>query len=161
MERANRQTVTSTLLVWLATGFGAGKIPKAPGTFGTVVAVPLVLVLQPLGLWPYVLMAGILALLGIVICGQAAIRMGVHDDPAIVWDEIVGYTLTMIAVPVSVSGLLAGFVLFRLFDIFKPWPISWLDRKIGGGLGIMLDDIAAAAVANLILQGFILAGWLY
>jgi len=152
--------ISTDLLLWLATGFGAGRLPWAPGTFGTVVAVPLVILLQPLGVLSYAGISLGLLLTGIVICDKAASRMGVHDDPSIVWDEIVGYAITMIAVPASVPALLAGFVLFRLFDITKPWPICWLDRNVAGGLGIMLDDVAAAMIANLILQVFIQFGWL-
>ncbi len=148
------------LLLWLATGFGVGRIHWAPGTFGTLVGVPLVLLLQPLGFLVYSLVMVGLALLGIVICGRAAKQMGVHDDPSIVWDEIVGYVITMIAVPVSATTLLSGFLLFRLLDISKPWFIGWLDRNVTGGFGIMLDDVVAAIVANMILQLMIMAGWL-
>lgn len=94
-----------------------------------------------------------------MICGKAAERMGVHDDPSIVWDEIAGYFITMLAVPSSAAALLFGFGLFRLLDISKPWPIRWLDRHVSGGLGIMLDDVAAAIVANLILRAIIPASW--
>ncbi len=146
-------------LLWLATGFGAGRLPWAPGTLGTLVAVPLVLLLQPLPLWIYSVVTLGLVLAGIVICGKAADRLGVHDHPSIVWDEIAGYLITMLAVPPSATALLSGFLLFRLFDISKPWPIRWLDHNISGGLGIMLDDVAAAIAANLMLQALIQVGW--
>ncbi len=157
MSKSGKLTLDPVL--WLATGFGAGKMPWAPGTFGTAVAVPLVMLLQPLGLWIYSVITLGLVLVGIVICGKAAERMGVHDDPSIVWDEIAGYFITMLAVPSSAAALLFGFGLFRLLDISKPWPIRWLDRHVSGGLGIMLDDVAAAIVANLILRAIIPASW--
>jgi phosphatidylglycerophosphatase A len=130
-------------VLFAAFGFGAGMSPKAPGTVGTLAAVPLYLGLLHLSppLWWGAVIA--MSLLGIWICGRAARRLGIADHPGIVWDEIVGFLLTMSAAGFSWINLLAGFVLFRLFDIAKPWPISWLDRNIKGGLGIMLDDIAA------------------
>ncbi|MBV2128037.1 phosphatidylglycerophosphatase A family protein [Arsukibacterium indicum] len=136
----------------LALGFGAGLAPRAPGTFGTLVAIPFVIALAALGLVWYLvfLLAG--TVLGIYICGKTARDVGEHDHGAIVWDEIIGYALTMLLVPVSVQSLLIGFLLFRFFDILKPWPIRWLDRRIHGGLGIMLDDLMAAVPAWLILQ---------
>ena len=84
--------------------------------------------------------------------------LGVHDHRGIVWDEIVGFLVTMTAVPVSWRVILAGFVLFRLFDILKPWPIGWLDRHVGDGLGIMLDDLLAGVLAALVLQILLRAG---
>ncbi len=137
---------------WLAFGLGAGLAPKAPGTFGTLVAVPLYLFLAPLPLPAYLAVVAALALLGVWLCGRTARDLGVHDHPGIVWDEVVGYLLTMSAAPAGWGWVLAGFVLFRLFDILKPWPIAWLDRRIGGGLGIMLDDLLAGALALAVLQ---------
>lgn len=136
----------------LALGFGAGLAPRAPGTFGTLVAIPFVIALAALGLIWYLafLVAG--TVLGIYICGKTARDVGEHDHGAIVWDEIIGFALTMLLVPVSAPSLLIGFLLFRFFDILKPWPIRWLDRRIHGGLGIMLDDLLAAVPAWLILQ---------
>jgi phosphatidylglycerophosphatase A len=134
-----------------AFGFGAGLSPKAPGTLGTLVAIPLYLAMSQL---PPPLFAGVvivMAMLGIRICGRTAAGMGVHDHPGIVWDEIVGFLITMWPVAFSWFNLLAGFVLFRLFDIAKPWPISRLDRNVKGGLGIMLDDIAAGIFAGAVL----------
>lgn len=134
-----------------AFGFGAGLSRKAPGTAGTLVAVPLYLLLQflPRPLWLCLLVA--MALVGIWICGRASRELGGLDHPGIVWDEIVGFLITMSAVAFSWFNLLAGFVLFRVFDIAKPWPISWLDRNVKGGLGIMLDDIAAGVFAGAVL----------
>ena len=136
----------------LAFGFGAGCSPKAPGTMGTLLAVGLYLPLSRLPLELYIGMLVGVTLLGIWICGRAASDLGVHDHPGIVWDEIAGYLLTMTAAPAGWLWILVGFGLFRLFDIWKPWPIGWLDRRVGGGLGIMLDDLVAAVLAAACLQ---------
>lgn len=142
----------------LAFGFGAGCSPKAPGTMGTLLAVGIYLPLSRLPLVAYGVVLAVVILVGIWICGKAAHDLGVHDHPGIVWDEIAGYLLTMLAAPEGWFWVVVGFVLFRLFDIWKPWPIGWLDLKVGGGLGIMLDDLVAALFAGLCLQG--LAHWL-
>lgn len=136
---------------FLALGFGSGLAPKAPGTFGTIAAVPLFYLLSFLSLPIQMVIIVIMSLLGIYICGEAAKQIGVDDHPAIVWDEIVGYFITMLFVPVTPLSLLVGFLLFRLFDIIKPWPISLADKKLHGGLGIMLDDILAGLAALAVM----------
>ncbi len=136
----------------LAFGLGLGLAPRAPGTFGTLLGLPLFAWLGGLPLWLYVGTVLCLALLGVWICGRAAEALGVHDHPGIVWDEVVGYLVAMMALPVSLSWMLAGFVAFRLFDICKPWLIRVLDRRVGGGAGIMLDDIAAGLFACGVLH---------
>ncbi|MCC5825794.1 phosphatidylglycerophosphatase A [Alkalimonas sp.] len=136
----------------LALGFGSGLAPKAPGTFGTLAAVPLVAALMLSPLWLYLLIVMLAWILGIYVCEVAARDVGVHDHGAIVWDEIVGLAVTMLLVPLSAWNLLLGFVLFRFFDIVKPWPIRWLDKKVAGGHGIMLDDIVAGLMACLVLH---------
>ena len=128
----------------------------APGTFGTLAAVPFYLLLHQLALLPYLLTVSVLALLGVWLCHVTSRDLGVHDHGGIVWDEMVGYWLTMAAAPAGWLWLALGFALFRLFDIWKPWPIRWADRQIHGGLGIMFDDILAAAYAWLCLQGLAL-----
>jgi len=135
-----------------AFGFGAGLSPRAPGTMGTVVAVPIVWLLLQLPLSYYLCSVVMLSLIGIYICGESARQLGVHDHPGIVWDEIVGYAITMIAVPITWQYFLAGFVLFRLFDITKPWPIREADHRLKGGLGIMLDDMMAGLVSCALLH---------
>jgi len=133
-------------------GFGSGLSPKAPGTVGTVMAIPLWLLLQQLPLLPY---AGVLVLaflFGVFCCGYTAKAMGVHDDGSIVWDEFVGFWIAMCAVPAEPVWILAGFALFRLFDIAKPWPIKWLDKQVHGGFGIMIDDVLAGVFAAVLLQ---------
>lgn len=136
----------------LAFGFGSGLSPKAPGTVGTVVAVPLYLLLAtlPLPLYALVVLAGFA--LGVYLCGKTASDLGVHDHSGIVWDEFVGYWITMFMVPEGWLWVLLGFVGFRLFDILKPWPIGLADRAISGGLGIMLDDVLAGVYACVVLH---------
>jgi len=136
----------------LALGFGSGLVPKAPGTAGTVVAIPLYLLVQPLA-WPqYLALTALLFVAGIAICAHTAARLGVHDHPGIVWDEIVGYLVTMILAPAGWLWIVTGFVLFRFFDVLKPWPIRWFDRYVHGGFGIMLDDLLAGLFAAGVLQ---------
>ncbi|MFB2657667.1 phosphatidylglycerophosphatase A [Shewanella xiamenensis] len=137
---------------FLALGFGSGLAAKAPGTFGTLAAVPLYLLLAQLPLSWYLALTLVCVLAGIYICDKAAKDMGVHDHGAIVWDEVAGLLITMIAAPAGILWLAVGFVLFRLFDILKPWPIRWLDAKVEGGFGIMIDDVLAGIFALICLQ---------
>tara|TARA_R110001583_G_scaffold2296_8_gene16944 strand:+ start:2030 stop:2506 length:477 start_codon:yes stop_codon:yes gene_type:complete len=137
---------------FLALGFGSGLAPKAPGTFGTLAAIPLFLLLAMLTPWFYLVAVIVMSIAGIYICGKAADDVGVHDHPAIVWDEFVGYFITMFMVPVSWQSVALGFLLFRLFDILKPWPISFIDKKMSGGFGIMFDDIVAGVFSLIIMQ---------
>jgi len=136
----------------LAFGLGSGAAPKAPGTFGTLAALPLCLLMQSLDSLSYLLLTLALFLLGIWLCGRTSRDLGVHDHGGIVWDEWVGLMVTLWLVPPGWIWLLAGFGLFRLFDILKPWPIGWLDRRVSGGLGIMLDDLLAGIFSLLLIQ---------
>jgi phosphatidylglycerophosphatase A len=139
----------------LALGLGAGLAPVAPGTAGTLVAV---LPAWLMAGWPWSVRIGLVAAalaLGVWLCGISARRLGVHDHPAIVWDEIAGFLALCLAVPAGPGWLAAAFVLFRFFDIVKPWPIRDVDHSLRGGLGIMLDDLIAAgygAVCLLLFQ---------
>lgn len=135
----------------VAFGFGTGLSPYAPGTFGTLVGIPFVLLMAPLGLAAQLGVVFVGFLLGIYVCGESARRLGVHDHGGIVWDEVVGYAVTMLAVPAEPLWMLAGFALFRLFDIWKPWPIREADHSLKGGLGIMLDDVLAGIFAGATL----------
>ncbi len=135
-----------------AFGFGAGAAKYAPGTFGTLAAVPLYLVMRDMAIGWYLMMTVLLFMLGVWLCERTSRDIGVHDHSGIVWDEIVGYLVTMAAAPSGWEWVVLGFLLFRLFDIWKPWPVKWCDRKIHGGLGIMLDDVVAALYAWLSLQ---------
>ncbi|MDV7105006.1 phosphatidylglycerophosphatase A [Vibrio sp. TH_r3] len=152
----------------LATGFGSGMSPIMPGTMGTLASIPLYFMLVQLPFSIYVTLVILSCVVGIKICQATSDDMMVHDHGAIVWDEFAGFWITMSLVPMmnlpatEWRWLLAGFVLFRFFDMVKPWPISWLDKRVHGGLGIMIDDIVAGAIACfcLFLLGKYL-GWMH
>jgi phosphatidylglycerophosphatase A len=151
----------------LATGFGSGLSPIIPGTMGTLASIPLYLLLVQLPLPLYLLFVAASCIIGIKICQVASDDMGVHDHGGIVWDEFAGFWITMSIVPLfnlpptEWKWLLTGFVLFRFFDMVKPWPIGWLDKRVHGGLGIMLDDIVAGAMAGIVLFAVgKFAGWI-
>ena len=140
-------------VVFLALGLGSGCSPRAPGTAGTLLAVPLCWLAQTyLSALAYALLTIALFSVGIALCGAAAERLNVPDHPSIVWDEICGFFITMTAAPPGWMWLAVGFVLFRLFDICKPWPIRQIEQHVPGGFGIMGDDVMAAAYAWLVLQ---------
>jgi len=136
---------------WIAFGFGSGLATWAPGTFGTLAAVPLYWLLQPLSLAAYLALLLVFSGIGVWACGRTARELGSKDPSAIVWDEVVGYLLAMTGSPGGWPWVLAGFVVFRLFDIWKPWPVCVLDQRVTGGLGIILDDLAAGAMAWAVL----------
>ena len=131
----------------IAFGFGAGLFPKAPGTAGTLLAVVPAWLIAGWSLPAKAAFISALFIFGVWICGESARRLQCHDHPAIVWDEVVGFLATCLVLPAEPFWLLLAFVLFRFFDIVKPWPIRDLDHRLGGGIGIMLDDIVAAAFA--------------
>jgi phosphatidylglycerophosphatase A len=136
---------------WLAFGFGSGFFPVSPGTAGTLAAVPIWLLMAGLPLWLYLTLTLLGFAVGCYFCGKTSHDMGVHDHGGIVWDEFVGYWITMIAMPISWQAALTGFILFRIFDILKPWPIRWVDKKVHGGFGIMLDDVLAGLMAWIVM----------
>ena len=150
-DKAVKDIVLGTPTGFLAFGFGSGLSPLAPGTMGTLVAVPFTFALKSLGAPGFWIVLLMLFLLGIKLCGHVSRKLGVHDHGGIVWDEMVGYWLSVAFVPLQWHWLLAAFLLFRFFDIFKPWPIRQLDKKIGGGFGIMIDDVVAALFTMMIL----------
>ena len=136
----------------LATGFGSGLSPIIPGTMGSLAAIPFWYVLHFLPLASYSLVVVIGFLIGIYICHRTSKDMGTHDHGSIVWDEFIGMWITLMAIPVvNWQWVLAGFVVFRIFDMWKPWPIRWFDRNVHGGLGIMIDDVVAGVVAAAVL----------
>jgi phosphatidylglycerophosphatase A len=137
---------------FLGLGFGSGLAPIAPGTFGTLAAIPIYLLMQSLSLTLYLVLTTLAFIVGIWICQQSADWLGKEDPSAVVWDEIVGYLITMIAAPTGWLWIVLGFVFFRFFDILKPWPINLADREIHGGLGIMVDDVIAGIFAGILLQ---------
>jgi len=137
---------------WLAYGFGAGLSPMAPGTLGTLVAIPIYLVLANLPSLVYAVALAALIAVGIWACGKVAAESDEDDPPAIVWDEVVGFLVAMAAAPVvSLAWIIMGFLLFRLFDIYKPWPVSWAEKRFKGGLGIVADDLIAGAMTWVVL----------
>lgn len=148
-----RRLSLSNPIHFLALGFGSGLLAKAPGTYGSLAAIPVYLLMVNLALPWYLGITLAFMLAGFYICDKASKDMGVHDHGAIVWDEVVGMLITLIAAPAGWIWLLLGFLLFRFFDILKPWPIKWLDAKVHGGFGIMIDDVLAGVFSFLCLQG--------
>jgi phosphatidylglycerophosphatase A len=138
----------------VALGFGTGLSPVGPGTAGTLLAVPLALALLQLPLIVAIVIVAIAFVAGIWITGKSAGRLGVHDHSGIVWDEIAAFLALALVMPAGWLWLAAGFVAFRFFDIVKPWPIRDLDHRLSGGLGIMLDDLAAAIYSAVLLRLF-------
>ena len=138
---------------FLAFGFGSGLSPKAPGTVGTLVAIPLYLLVSGLSLPLYTAFVVAATLFGIWVCGKASKELKVHDHPGIVWDEFAGFWVAMWALPANIVTIAAAFVVFRFFDIVKPWPIRFYDKNLDGGLGIMLDDIIAGFFTCALLHG--------
>jgi phosphatidylglycerophosphatase A len=133
---------------WIATALGAGLSPKAPGTMGSLVALlPWWFGLRGLPIEWYAAVLVIGFALGVWACGVAGQRLGVDDHGGLVWDEVVGMWITLIAAPTGWWWMLIGFALFRLFDIWKPWPVRLADRRVHGGLGVMLDDVIAGVYA--------------
>ena len=141
-------------LRFLAFGFGSGLAPFAPGTFGTLAALPLAFVLILAGVdgWLLALLCAVLFVGGIRICACAEKESGVSDHGGIVWDEIVAMMFVLAFVPFKWAWWLAAFVLFRLFDALKPLPVGWFDKNLHGGLGIMADDMAAAVMTLIVLR---------
>ena len=142
---------------FLAFGLGSGLARFAPGTFGTLVAIPFYLVLARLPAWLYVITVAAAFALGVWISNVVSRDLRVHDHGGIVFDEFVGFWITMLLLPVEWPWILAGFAAFRLFDIWKPWPIRWCDSNIEGGFGIMFDDVVAGIFACLALHALRLA----
>jgi phosphatidylglycerophosphatase A len=138
---------------FLAFGFGAGLLTTAPGTVGTLAAIPLAVLIKLLpAFWFWSVLLG-LFLAGVWLCGQVSRRLGVEDYSGIVWDEMVAYCLAVAFVPLHWGWFVAAFALFRFFDIIKPWPISEIEHAFEGGLGIMLDDVLAAVYTIILLAG--------
>lgn len=136
----------------LALGFGSGLVKIAPGTSGSFLALIFYLPLSLLPFWMYIINLVVAFLLGIYVCGETAQRMKIKDPSIIVWDEFVGMWIALLLIPSKWYFIVLAFLIFRLFDILKPWPISLLDRKVKGGVGIMLDDVAAGLLTLITLQ---------
>jgi len=145
------KSISLFIAKWISLGFGSGKLPHAPGTYGTVVAIPIFLLMANLSLFVYIAICLALLLLGIWASQVYSEFLGVHDHGSIVWDEVVGYLITMTATPAEWHWIILGFILFRLFDIWKPWPINLLDKYVHGGVGIMMDDVLAGIYGAIVL----------
>lgn len=144
----------------LATVFGAGYSPIAPGTCGTIVTIPLAVALAPLGMWHYLAVVTGITALAIWAAHRADIAWASHDSGRIVIDETAGYLVTMAFVSrTSVAALAIGFIVFRALDITKPFPIRWLDQNLPGGWGVVLDDVAAGALGCAVMVGLAQLGW--
>ena len=156
-------TMLDRLVYWLGIGLGSGLPRRAPGTWGTVGSIVIAIPLLSLGFVPFLIITILSCVIGSWICGRTSELMGGHDNPHIVWDEWAGMWLTLlplsymdiadgnfwqnIAQTSSIVAIIIAFILFRFFDIIKPPPIGWADKKVAGGLGIMLDDIIAGIMA--------------
>ena len=151
LDASQRRALLSHPAGWFASGFGAGLSPVAPGTVGSAVALVPYLAMRELS-WPYyAAIVAIVFALGVVASRIVVARIRVEDPGVVVVDEFVGQWLALAAAPHDWRWIVAGFLLFRLFDVWKPWPVSWADRHVGGGLGVMLDDALAGVMAGVVL----------
>lgn len=146
------RTILRDPVHFLAFGFGTGLSPIAPGTCGTLAALPLYAIISQLHPTAYLFLVGFLLCAGVIIAGRSSAKLGIADPSGIVIDEIAGYLLTLTGAPVTWPAVILGFILFRLFDVWKPWPIRLVDRCVHGGVGIMLDDAVAGLFAALSLK---------
>lgn len=141
----------------LAFGLGSGAAPYAPGTFGTLAAIPFyILLAHYTNHWAYAAITVVLFIFGVWLCDRTERDIGSHDHSGIVWDEFIGYFVTMFMVPLHWWWVIAGFLLFRLFDVWKPFPVRQIERRYGGGFGVMIDDVVAGIYAAIVLQLLIL-----
>jgi len=138
----------------IATGFGAGYLPKAPGTWGSLLALPLHFFLRQLAPNHYALALGAIFFIAVITAGQAEKILDRKDPGVVVIDEVIGMLITLIAAPNNPLVWLLGFALFRFFDIFKPYPIRLIDQRVNGGMGIVLDDVLAGIYSLIVLQVF-------
>ena len=153
IQNEQQKAKPALLVELLATCFYLGKFPKAPGTLGTLFAIPIAYLFFQLGMTGYLVATVLFVLASIFISHAYESKSEVHDSKEIVIDEVAGYLITMALIPQSPLYIVLGFVLFRIFDIWKPGPIGYIDKKIKGGVGVVLDDVAAGLVSNIILQG--------
>lgn len=156
MRKYNPPPVPSSLwtnpLHFIAFGFGSGALPVAPGTFGTLIAIPFYLAVAPLSMTLYMAFLLLTITMSVLICDRVSKDTQTQDHQGMCLDEIIGFFVTMTGVPAQSTWIIAGFLLFRLFDIWKPWPINWIDKNIHGGFGMILDDILAGIAACALLH---------
>ena len=152
LTSGQRRILMASPAGWLACGFGSGLTPMAQGTFGSLAAILPWLLLRQLSL-PWYLLAIVAGFaIGVWACDVAGRALGVDDHRSLVWDEFIGQWIALIPALIAPWwAVLAGFVLFRLFDVWKPWPIRWLDRHLKGGMGVMVDDVVAGVLAAVVL----------
>jgi phosphatidylglycerophosphatase A len=153
MRSSGRGYVSDRLAYVLSLWFGCGLVPRAPGTAGTLGAVPLYLLLRPHGPLAIGAAAIVATAVGVWASGRVAARLRVHDPQIVVIDEVAGFLVTQLGAPPTTAGLVAGFVLFRVLDQVKPFPARLAERRLAGGWGIVLDDLVAGAWAALLLVG--------
>jgi phosphatidylglycerophosphatase A len=160
LSAEQRRALLSTPAGWLACGFGSGLTPVAQGTFGSLAALLPWLLLRSLSMPLYLSVLVVGFVVGVWACDVAGRALGVDDHRSLVWDEFIGQWIALVPLlipallPIRLSIwwlLLAGFALFRLFDVWKPWPIRWMDRHLKGGMGVMVDDVAAGIFAAIVL----------
>jgi phosphatidylglycerophosphatase A len=157
VNRSSFRRIARNPLHWISCGFGTGFVPKVPGTAGTLVAVPIVLLIQSFPTPVHLTILVLMFVLGCIVCQFTALALNQKDPGAVVWDEITGFCIAMAFIPATWTLMILAFVIFRLLDIFKPWPISLAEKKVAGGIGIMLDDLIAGVLTNLFLQVLIAA----
>jgi phosphatidylglycerophosphatase A len=141
------------LALWLAIWFGCGYFPKAPGTAGTIGALPLYFAVAPFGSWAVLAVAAAVTLIGIWASSRVVAHLGAKDPQIICIDEVAGVLITLAAAPRTVAGIVAGVVLFRVLDVVKPFPARLCERRLTGGAGVVLDDVFAGAWGALVLFG--------
>ena len=147
-----KRSVWTNPIHFIACAFGIGTLPWMPGTWATLAAIPICFALAKLSIGLYLTINFILILLGVYVCDVTNRDFGSKDNPICAWDEMACFPLVMVGSPLTGYFLLLGVILFRFFDIVKPWPIKWLDKNIRGGVGVMIDDLAAALISLAILQ---------
>jgi len=152
LDPADRRRLLASPAGWIACGFGSGLTPKAQGTFGSLAAVLPWLLLRGLSVPAWVGVIVVAFVIGVWACNVSGRILGVDDHRSLVWDEFVGLWITLLPALVAPWwAVVLGFALFRLFDVWKPWPIAWFDRRVKGGFGVMLDDVIAGIFAGIVL----------
>jgi len=152
LDPADRRRLLASPWGWIACGFGSGLTPKAQGTFGSLAAIVPWLLLRELSVPAWLVIIALSFALGVWACEVAGRLLGVADHRSLVWDEFVGQWIALLPALLAPWWAVAvGFLLFRLFDVWKPWPIAWFDRRVKGGFGVMLDDVIAGIFAGIVL----------